>query len=177
MYNVLLQIHPHTKYDIRCAPWDVVSMCPKTVSKCPKSVSRCPESVSRCPHFFQAHIGTATSCISQLQAIATGICSIQIVIFVGLALSSGTWYGVSRYPRWYLKVPEYGVGLHWDIFLKICFVEKLKVTHFWKFPSLARIYPTGCCIHMCRQNVLLQNLNTCFGGLNFSVSRCPSLPT
>ena len=31
------------------------------------------------PPFFQAHIVTATSSIDQLQALATGICSIQIL--------------------------------------------------------------------------------------------------
>ena len=171
---------PHTNYDIRCevsqggAPWDAVSMCPKTVSRCPKSVSRCPESVSRCPHFFSSTYFTATSNISQLQALATGICSIQILILVRSTLFSGAQFGVSRYPMWCLKVPEYGV--HWDTFLKICFVKKWKVTHFWSFSFLAQIYPTGCCIHMCRQNILFWKLNLCFGGLNFSVSRCPSLP-
>ena len=72
------------------------------------------------------------------------------------------------------KVPEYGV--HWDTFLKKCFVKKCKVTHFWKFSSLAQIYLTGCCIHMSRQNILFSKLNQCLRGLNFSVSRCPSLP-
>ena len=56
-------------------------------------------------------------------------------------------------------------------------MKQCKVTHFWKLSSLAQIYPpTGCCIHMCRQNVLIRKVNICLGGLNFSVSRCPSLP-
>ena len=29
---------------------------------------------------------------------------------------------------------------------------------------------------MCRQNVLFRKLNICLRGLNFAVSRCPSLP-
>ena len=80
--------------------------------------------------------------------------------------SQGTPGGVSRCPS---------TGYIETDFLKICFVEKCKVTHFWKFSSLAQIYPTGCCFHMCRQNVLFRKLYLCLRGLNFSVSRCSSL--
>ena len=141
---VCFKYTPHTNYDIKCKvsqgePSDAVSMCPKTVSRCPKSVSRCPESVSRWNHFFSGTYFTATSNIIRLQVLATCIFSIQILISVISTLFSGTWYGVSWYARWCLKVPEYGV--HWDIFLKICFVKKCKVTHFWRFSSFAQIYP------------------------------------
>ena len=94
MYNGWVQIHPTHKLWYQMwgqSPWDAVSMCPKTVSRCPKSVSKCPESVSRRPHFFQAHI-----LLQQLQALATGICSIQIVLLVR--------------PTWCLKVPPCGVS-------------------------------------------------------------------
>ena len=59
-----------------------VSQCAPKLSQGAPSLSqlKCPESVSRCPHLFQAHIVTATSIISQLQALATGICSIPILI-------------------------------------------------------------------------------------------------
>ena len=100
LYNLCImawfKYTPHTNYDIRCevsqggAPRDAVSMCPKTVSRCPKFVSRCPESVSRCPHFFSGTYFTATSNNSQLQALATGICGIQILILVRSALFSST---------------------------------------------------------------------------------------
>ena len=124
LYNLCIMVcfkyTPHTNYDIRCevsqggAPWDAVSMCPKTVSRCPKSVSRCPESVSRCPHFFSGTYFTAASNISQLQALATGICSIQILILVRSTLFSSTLFGVSRYPMWCLKV---GSTLFWKYVL------------------------------------------------------------
>ena len=55
-----------------------VSMCPKTVSSCLESIS------------VKAHIVTGTSSISQLQALATGICSIQILILARSTLFSGT---------------------------------------------------------------------------------------
>ena len=41
-------------------------------------------------HLLQAPIVTVTSSISQLQALATGICSIQILILARSTLSSGT---------------------------------------------------------------------------------------
>ena len=86
MYNGLLQIHPMQKLwiisDMRSVR--VLQCSPKRSLGAPSlSQWRCPESVSRCPHFFQAHIVSATSSISQLQALATrihGICSIQILI-------------------------------------------------------------------------------------------------
>ena len=55
-----------------------------------QGVSMCPKTVSRCPHLFQAHIVTETSSISQLQALATGMRSIQILILARSTLSSGT---------------------------------------------------------------------------------------
>ena len=93
MYKGLLQIHPTQK------PWIISDMRSVRVSQCAPKLSqdapslpwwRCPESVSRCPHLFQAHIVTALSSISQLQALATGICSIQILILARSTLSSGT---------------------------------------------------------------------------------------
>ena len=44
-----------------------------------QGVLMCPKTVSG-THLFQAHIVTTTSSINQLHALATGICSIQILI-------------------------------------------------------------------------------------------------
>ena len=90
---VLLQIHPTQKLWIISDMRSVrVSQCALKLFQGAPSLSqwRCPESVSRCPHLFQAHIVIATSRISQLQALATGICSIRILILAGSTLSSGT---------------------------------------------------------------------------------------
>ena len=57
--------------------------CLNVPQNCLKVPRVYPESVSRCPHLFQAHIVTATS-------LATGICSIQILIVARSTLSSGT---------------------------------------------------------------------------------------
>ena len=50
-----------------------------------------PKVFQGAPAFFRhMHIVTATSSISQLQALATGIYSIQILILARSTLSSGT---------------------------------------------------------------------------------------
>ena len=43
---------------------------------------------------------------------------------------------------------------------------------------VSQVTPGGVsrCIHMCRKNISFQKLNICLGGLNFSVSKCPSFP-
>ena len=172
---------PHTKYDIRCedtqggAPWDAVSICPKTVSRGPKSVSGCPESVSRCPHFFQAHIVTATSSISQLQALATGICSIQILIFVISMLSSGTWYGVLGSPGGVSRCPStvYIENFFWISVLLIIGDTFLKIPIFCSNIPPWMLYPyvsSKCFISKFKYTSYVRE------GFNFSVSRCPSLP-
>ena len=100
---VLVQIHPTQKLWIISDMRSVrVSQCAPKLSQGAPSLSqwRCPESVSRCPHLFQAHIVTAKSSINQLQASATGICSIQILILARSTVpnmaSQVTPGGVSR---------------------------------------------------------------------------------
>ena len=93
LYNlcimVCLKYTPHTKYDIRCGAVRVGHL--ETLSQCATKLSQGAPKVSQgAPTFLKAHIVTATSSISQLQALATGICSIQILIFVISTLSSGT---------------------------------------------------------------------------------------
>ena len=69
-----------------------VSMSPKTVSRCPESISvKVPWKCFKVPLLFQVHIVTATSSISQLQALATGI------VFKSLFF---------RYLIWCLKLPQ-----------------------------------------------------------------------
>ena len=93
---VCLKYTPHTKYDIRCgvrqgrALLDAVSMYPKLSQGAPSLSQSAPKVSQGAPHFFKAHIVSATFRISQLQALATGICSILILILVRSTLSSGT---------------------------------------------------------------------------------------
>ena len=112
MYNGLLQIHPtHKLWYQMCGQsgWGTLRRCLNVPQNClnvPQVCLKVPRKCLKVPPLFWS---TATSSISQLQALATGICSIQILILGRSKLSSGKKYGVSRYPTWCLKVPEYGV--------------------------------------------------------------------
>ena len=150
---------------------DVRYQCASKLSQCGPSLSKCTRKVT---HGVPTFSGTYCSSISQLQALATGIGNIQILIFHRFTLSSGTWYGVSRYTRWCLKMPEYGV--HWDIFLKIWFVKSLRLCISENVHLLLKYTPTGCFIHMCRQNVLFRKLNICFGRFELFRLKVPQSP-
>ena len=63
---------------------------PKLSQGAPSLSQGAPKVFQGAPHLFQAHIVTATSSISQLQALATGICSIQLLILARSTLFSSS---------------------------------------------------------------------------------------
>ena len=105
MYIGLLKIHPTHKLWYQMwdqSGWGTLRRClnvPQNCLKVPKVCLKVPRKCLKVPPLFS---GTATSSISQLQALATGrpICSILIVNLGKSTLSSGNKYGVS------LKVPH-----------------------------------------------------------------------
>ena len=95
MYNGLLQIHPmHAQTMVSDVKLVVVGHLgtrrlnvPQNCLKVPRVCPKVPRKYLKVPPLFS---GTVTSSNSQLQALATGICSIQILILGRSTLSSDT---------------------------------------------------------------------------------------
>ena len=88
MYNGLLQIHPmHAQTMVSDASLVVVGHLGTRRLNVPQNCPKVPRKYLKVPPLFS---GTVTSSISQLQALATGICSIQILILGRSTLSSDT---------------------------------------------------------------------------------------
>ena len=116
---------------VRVGHLETLSQCvAQNCLKVPQVCLNVPRKFLKVPPLFSGTYFTATSNISQLQASATGICSIQILILVRSTLFSGRPYLI-----WRLKVPQVvsqGARVRGTLrhFLQICFVKKCKVTHF-----------------------------------------------
>ena len=80
---------PHTNYDIRCEVSQGLNV-PQNCLKVPQVCLKVPRKCLKVPPLFSGTYFTAASNISQLQALATGICSIQILILVRSTLFSST---------------------------------------------------------------------------------------
>ena len=76
---------------VRVGHLEMLSQCAPKLSQGAPSLSQGAPKVSQgAPTFFSGTYFTATSNISQLQALATGICSIQILILVRSTFFSNT---------------------------------------------------------------------------------------
>ena len=76
---------------VRVGHLETLSQCAPKLSQGAPSLSQGAPKVSQgAPNFFQAHILLQHLTYSQQQALATGICSIQILILVRSTLFSGT---------------------------------------------------------------------------------------